>query len=319
MKLQTQIPLTKAHDPLDYESSILMLGSCFSEHIGKKLNFFKFASFQNPFGILFHPLAVETLLEKVVQKKEYTSKDIFEHEGVWRCFDAHSRLNQLSSELLVDRLNQGLEHTHAFLQNATHICITLGTAWVHQHPSREKPVANCHKIPQDQFIKRLLSPDELSKSLENCIKLVDSFGKSPQIIFTISPVRHIKDGFVENQNSKAHLLTALHQVLSLDASKGATYFPSYEIVMDELRDYRFYEKDMVHPNTMAVDYIWEKFRYAWISESAYPVMERVETIQKALAHKPFNPDSEAHKRFLKEVQTKIEYLQESNPTINFDR
>ena len=180
-------------------------------------------------------------------------------------------------------------------------------------------MANCHKVSQKQFTKKLLSLGEIEGSLDHILKLIQKVNPKAQIIFTISPVRHLKDGFIENQQSKAHLITAVHSLLSSRAqSRELSYFPSYEIMMDELRDYRFYGKDMVHPNELAVDYIWERFKWVWISKKIYPVMHEVDAVQKGLLHRPFNPDSEAHQKFKTSLGTKITYLQERYPFMKFE-
>ncbi|RYC51843.1 GSCFA domain-containing protein [Flagellimonas olearia] len=319
MKLQTIVPLQKAEHPIDYSSKMLLLGSCFVENMGSKLDYFKFQQLQNPFGILFHPLALENLVERALAGKTYHVDEVFEQNGIWHCFDAHSDLNALSKEDLLNHLNQGLKETKSELENATHVVITLGTAWVYEHRSLGKTVANCHKVPQKVFEKRLLSPEEIQSSLYRLVDLVAKVNPKVNFIFTVSPVRHLKDGFVENQQSKAHLITSLHSVLSSRAqSRGMSYFPAYEIMMDELRDYRFYGKDLVHPNALAVEYIWGKFKSVWISPDCYTVMDEVDGVQKGLQHRPFNPDSEAHQTFRKSLRTKITYLQERYPFMKFE-
>ncbi|SNY92816.1 GSCFA domain-containing protein [Flagellimonas pacifica] len=334
MKLQTIVPIEKANNPIDYQSKVLLLGSCFVENIGGKLNFFKFQTTQNPFGILFHPLAIENLIERALTNQPYQKAEVFEHDGIWHCFDAHSDISALSEQELLDNLNNGLEETAKTLKEATDVVLTLGTSWTYKHNSTQKTVANCHKVPQKEFSKELLSVERIQSSIKKMAELIQSVNEKAQIIFTISPVRHLKDGFVENQRSKAHLISAVHTILSLRAvtlsspalskaevskgqSRSLSYFPSYEIVMDELRDYRFYGKDMVHPNELSVDYIWEKFKLAWISPEIYPVMDEVEAVQKGLQHKSFNPDSETHQKFKKSLGEKITYLQERYPFMKF--
>ncbi|PRX56063.1 GSCFA domain-containing protein [Flagellimonas meridianipacifica] len=314
MKLQTSVPLSKAQNPIDYASTVLLIGSCFSENIGNKFSYYKFQVAQNPFGILFHPLAIENLITRALNSEKYDASDIFEFQERWLTFDAHSSMARHSREDLINTLNNALLKTKTLLEKASHVVITLGTAWVYHHVGRDVVVANCHKVPQKEFEKKLLGIDEIVASLHRTIQLIHSKAKNAECILTISPVRHLKDGFVENQLSKAHLIAAIHQL----QNDKVTYFPSYEMVMDELRDYRFYDSDMVHPNKLAIDYIWERFKTVWISEKAYDVMDEVEAIQKGLSHKPFNSNSEAHKSFEKNLQVKIEYLQKNYPTINFD-
>nr|WP_299073109.1 GSCFA domain-containing protein [uncultured Allomuricauda sp.] len=315
MKLQTKIPIEKADNPIDYQSKLLLLGSCFVENIGDKLGYYKFQQVQNPFGILFHPLAIENLVERAIEGHFYQENEVFEQNGRWHCFDAHSDLSANTSEELLQNLNNALKETTQQIEQATHLIITLGTAWGYRHTDTKAIVANCHKVPQKEFAKELLSAELIQASLKRLIGLFESINPKAQLVFTISPVRHLKDGFVENQRSKANLITAVHQLKKED---DVSYFPSYEIMMDELRDYRFYGTDMVHPNALAIDYIWEKFKWVWIAPESNVSMEKVEAIQKGLQHRPFNPDSEEHQKFKKSLQTKIAYLKERYPFMKFD-
>ncbi len=319
MNLQTKIPLTKAsHNQIDYHSKVLLLGSCFSENIGAKFDYFKFQNLVNPFGILFHPLAIESFITNPINEKEYTEKDLFFHTEQWHCFEAHSKLSNSNKDELIQNLNTQIQITNSFLKDATHIIITLGTAWVYRHIETDTFVANCHKVPQKKFQKTLLSVDTILESIDAILSLIISVNPKASIIFTVSPVRHLKDGFVENTQSKAHLISSIHSVLSLRAeSISLNYFPSYEIMMDELRDYRFYNADMLHPNTIAIDYIWDKFKKVWIDEASEPTMKTVDTIQKGLAHKPFNPQSDAHKAFMSKLDDSIKNIKEKYSHISF--
>ena len=316
MKLQTEIPLTKQlYNQIDYSSKLLLLGSCFSENIGEKFSYFKFQSTINPFGILFHPVAIENLITRSVNKDYYSESDLYFNNEQWSCLDAHSKLNKTSKEELLNELNTQLDETHNQLKVSNHLIITLGTSWVYRHIDTDKIVANCHKIPQKQFLKELLSADEIAESLEAIVSLVKSINPKISFLFTVSPVRHIKDGFIENTQSKAHLLTAIHKII--EPRKQMYYFPSYEIMMDELRDYRFYNADMIHPSLVAIDYIWEKFKRVWLSEDALETSEIVASIQAKKAHRPFHPNSQAHQEFLSKLQNDIEGLQLKYPHINF--
>jgi len=318
MKLQTQIPLEKKSDHrIDYNSNICLLGSCFVENIGEKLEYYKFQNTINPFGILFHPKAIETLILKAVQKKQYTEANVFFHNEQWHCFDAHSQLSNGSKEVLISNLNTQLQNTRQHLKEASHIVITLGTAWVYKHYKSNLPVANCHKVSQQDFKKELLSIKEITDSLQTLLYKIRDINATASVIFTVSPIRHIKDGFVENTRGKAHLIAALQGLLSTNDGSKYFYFPSYEIMMDELRDYRFYAEDMLHPNDTAITYIWEKFQTVWMSPEALSTMDEVDTIQKGLAHKSFNPESEAHAKFLKQLEARIDKLQTKFPHIIF--
>ena len=320
MKLQTQMQLRAADNQIGYESQLLILGSCFAENIGSKLAYFKFQALQNPFGILFHPVAIESLISKAINNDIYSEADVFFLNERWHSFDAHSDLSDPSKKELLKKLNSGLEKTNQQITKISHLIITLGTAWVYRNIETNSIVANCHKLPQNEFSKEILSTEEIQKSLERTIAQIQSINKNVGVIFTLSPVRHLKDGFIENQQSKAHLITAIHEIIRTSNFKPRiSYFPSYEIMMDELRDYRFYDVDMVHPNQVAIDYIWEKFSEVCISAKAHGIMEHVDTIQKGLGHRPFNSDSEQHQRFLKSLETKITYLQQEYPFIEFSK
>jgi hypothetical protein len=316
LELQTKIQLEpQSHNQIDYNSELFLLGSCFVENIGNKLDYFKFQNTINPFGILFHPKAIETLIENAIVKKEYVENEVFLNNEQWHCFDAHSKLSNSSKVELLKGLNQSIELTNKLLHESTHIIITLGTSWVYRLDKTNTIVANCHKVRQKEFLKSLLSIDDIYNSLQNSIDLIHSVNKKASIIFTVSPVRHLKDGFVENTRSKSHLITAIHQ--TIEAEKQSHYFPSYEIMMDELRDYRFYDEDMIHPNQTAVNYIWEKFKEVWISKKASIPMEDVDTIQKGLLHKPFNPSSKAHQQFIQQLDEKKGDIKARFPHIKF--
>lgn len=316
MLLQTNIPFVKEqYNPINYDSNVCLLGSCFSEHIGEKLAYYKFKTFQNPLGILFHPKAIENVLLKAINEEVFTEEDIFFLNERWHCFEAHSALSHPDKEKMLENLNTSIQKTHTVLHEASHVIITLGTAWTYRYIETDTIVANCHKVPQKQFLKEILSVEEIAASVENCIVLLKSINPKITVLFTVSPVRHTKDGFVENQRSKAHLLAGIHQHVS--KRHFVHYFPSYELMMDELRDYRFYAEDMIHPNSLAINYIWEKFQHAWISHESEKTIETVENIQKGLAHKPFNPNSEQHQKFLANLQVKIAQLQTQFPFIKF--
>lgn len=314
MKLQTNIPLEQqSKNQIDYNSDVLLVGSCFSENIGKKLDYFKFKNSQNPFGILFHPKAIETLISNAVEGEKYTDEDVFFHNEQWHCFDAHSKLSHTSKETLINQLTTQIDLANSILKKASHIVITLGTAWVYRDVKTNNIVANCHKVPQKQFKKELLSVGDIEHSLKNILSLIRSINYDASIIFTVSPIRHTKDGFIENTQSKAHLITAIHQVIS----NQSFYFPSFEIMMDELRDYRFYKEDMIHPSQTAINYIWNRFKSVWISDESIKIMGDVEAVQRGLQHKPFNQNSEAHQQFLLKIEASIKRIQSQFPHMAF--
>lgn len=315
MNFTTKIPISKSAHPIDYHSKIVSLGSCFAVNMAEKLDFFKFENTCNPFGIIFNPVSIEKLVYRITQQLFYTENDIFFHNESWHCYEAHSELSHSNKAAFLNSLNGIIEQANRQFRDASHLIITLGTSWVYRNIETNEIVANCHKVPQKQFKKELLSVEIIEQSIQNSISLIHNVNPNANFIFTVSPVRHIKDGFIENQVSKAHLIAALQTAISHLPS--ATYFPSYEIMMDELRDYRFYAEDMLHPSRVAIDYIWERFKETTILETAFSIMEEVETIQKGLAHRPFKANSESHQHFLSKLQDRITVVQKQFPGIKF--
>lgn len=315
MNFTTKVPIEKYQNPIDYNSKIISVGSCFAENIGEKFEYFKFQNSVNPFGIIFNPVSIEKLMHRIVNKIEFTEEDIFFHNDLWHCYEVHSELSNTNKEDFLHNLNSILLENFNTFSNATHIIITYGTSWVYRNKISNQIVANCHKVPQNQFDKEILSVETIEKSIQNTISLIQKINPNCNFIFTISPVRHIKDGFVENQRSKAHLITAIQN--SQLATRNSHYFPSYEIMMDELRDYRFYADDMLHPSQTAIDYIWIKFFENYVSESEFSTMNQVCEIQRALKHRPFNPESESHLKFLSNLNLKIFKIQEVLPFVTF--
>lgn len=324
MQFTTKIPVQKSTFPIDYNSKILLLGSCFAENMGEKFDYFKFQASTNPFGIIFNPVSLKKIIERSVQKNYFTENDIFFHNELWHCFEVHSELSNPDKDAFLESLNDLINSTNTLLNESTHIIITLGTSWVYRNIETNEIVANCHKAPQKQFAKELLPIETIVQSLESILFHVSILNPDCKFILTVSPVRHIKDGFVENTLSKAHLISAIHSVLnqkfstSLELTKrNKNYFPSYEIMMDELRDYRFYAEDMLHPNQTAIDYIWIQFFENYVSESEFGLMNDICTIQKGLKHRPFNPNTESHQKFLHQLELKIKTIQNQHSFIKF--
>ena len=315
MNFQTQIPIQKSDFPIDYNSKLLSLGSCFAENMAEKFEYFKFENVVNPFGIIFNPVSLEKLILRSIHKTYFTANDIFYHNEAWHCYEVHSELSNPDREEFLSNLNQLIDSTNWHIEKSTHCLITLGTSWVYRHIESNEIVANCHKVPQKQFVKELLSIAQIEASLQNIISEIHAVNPKCNFVFTVSPVRHIKDGFVENTLSKAHLISALNA--SNFQLPTSSYFPSYEIMMDELRDYRFYGEDMLHPNQTAIDYIWIKFFENYVDEKEFGLMNQVCEIQRALKHRPFNPDSESHKKFLENLNQKINTLVNKHPNFQF--
>ncbi len=316
MDFTTKIPIAKSNAPIDYSSKIVSIGSCFADNIGEKFDFFKFQTTSNPFGIIFNPVSIEKIVDRAINLIYFTDGDLFFHNELWHCYEVHSDLSSENKEEFLSNLNQILKETNQQLTTATHLIITYGTSWVYKLKPSGTVVANCHKVAQNQFDKEILSVEEIEKSIRNSIDLIRKANPNCNLIFTISPVRHLKDGFIENQLSKAHLITAVQKISNHQLS-NIHYFPSYEIVMDELRDYRFYAQDMLHPNSIAIDYIWERFCESTIVEEANSIMQEVESIQKGMAHRPFHPQSISHIKFLQSLNEKAALLEAQFPFMKF--
>ena len=314
MDFRTIVPISKVTESITYYTSIVSLGSCFAVNMAQKFAYYKFPITVNPFGVLFHPLAIENILQHTIENSRYTAEDFFLHNELWHSFDFHSDMSQPSLKEAIQLANSQQIQLQQALQEASFCFITLGTAWVYIYNSTDTIVANCHKLPSQHFSKRLLSVEEITESLSHIIALLKQLNPSITVVFTISPVRHIKDGFFENQVSKSQLFAALYPLITDNKS---LYFPAYELLLDELRDYRFYANDMVHPSEMAINYIWERLVATYIETATQADMKQVDSIQKGLSHRPFNPETESHQQFLAQLQQKMEAFTMKYPHIRF--
>jgi hypothetical protein len=295
---------------------MVSLGSCFAENMSLKFDYYKFQNQCNPFGIIFNPVSIDKLVSRVVTNNYFKEEDLFFHNEQWHCFELHSELSSSDKVAFLTSINALIDVTKQHFAEASHVILTYGTAWIYRSNQSQEIVANCHKVPQKEFGKELLSIQTIHDSIANTIQLIRSINPDASFIFTVSPVRHIKDGFIENQLSKSHLISALHNVLN-GQFHALNYFPSYEIMMDELRDYRFYKEDMLHPNQVAIDYIWERFVDTSILEGIYDTMKEIVTIQKSLQHRSFNPQSESHQKFESNLQNKISKISSRYPHMKF--
>ena len=316
MNFTTVVPIFKSKFPIDYQSKILSFGSCFAENMASKFDYYKFQNLCNPFGILFHPKAIENIISKVVNLELFHENDLFFHNERWHNFEVHSDLSNSDKDKMLIETNDLLVASNKYIREASHVIITYGTSWVYRNKQTNNIVANCHKVPQNNFEKEILTITDIKKSIQNTIDLIEKVNPNCKIIFTISPVRHLKDGYVENQLSKSNLIVALHSASEIQ-NFTKEYFSSYEIMMDELRDYRFYSEDMLHPNQVAIDYIWEKFVESSVSNDALSIMTEVEAIQRDLAHRPFTTASESYQKFQYQLESKITKIKTKFPFIDF--
>lgn len=308
-----QIPSMK--EQLNIRHGVMLMGSCFTDHLGNKLEQHRFSTLQNPHGILFNPVSLAKSVTSYIEKKQYNKNDLFFQQEWWTSWDHHSQFSHADPDKLLEMINKSQDEAHSFLQKAKWLVLTVGSAWVYQL-AEGRIVANCHKVPTDKFQKRLLPVEEVLAALDNMIHRLFMFNPGLRIMFTISPVRHLRDGFVENNRSKAILIQAVHHLV--EKFEGLFYFPAYELIIDDLRDYRFYAEDMVHPNYLATSYVWEKFTESCIDEESRKFIKEIAPVNAALAHKPFQPDSNAHRLFKQKQVEKLQQLQASYPFLNFE-
>ncbi len=301
---------------INHQSGVLCMGSCFAEHIFERLNNLKFKTLLNPFGIIFNPISIAKSLEILLDENRlFEEKDLFQHLGGWHSFQHHSCFSNPREELVLEKINNALLDARTFLKKAEYLILTFGTSNVFVSEKTGQVVANCHKVPQKYFIHKKLSTDEIILTLDDIFRKYEEAFPNLKIITTVSPVRHVRDGLIENQVSKAKLLVALDNLSSLHPQ--LEYFSSYEIMMDDLRDYRFYKKDLIHPNEMAVDYIWDFFSKTFFTPKTMELNGKLKKLNTAKAHRPFHSESEEHLKFKKNQLQKIEELQRDFPYLNF--
>jgi hypothetical protein len=309
MEFTTKINIPKASFSITHQDKLLLLGSCFTENIGNYLNQNQFQTNSNPFGIIYNPISIFGNLDKIIQSKIYQENDLLLHNELYLSLDHHGQFSGTDKEEVLSTINSKITQSNTDFKSAKFIIITLGTAFVYTHLEQNKMVANCHKIPNNAFEKRLLSIQEIKLSF-NVIKddLNDKI-----IIFTVSPVRHWRDGAIENQRSKSILIESIHQLIA--ENNNCFYFPAYELMMDELRDYRFYAEDMLHPNAIAIKYIWERFQDTYFSEQTKEINSGIEKINLLLQHRIKNANTEAKVAFEQKIKNAISDFKIKYPTL----
>jgi hypothetical protein len=305
---------------MKHTDKLLLVGSCFTEQIGKKLAAHKFDVLENPNGILFNPMSIAKAVMCYANGKLYNEDDLFYYNELWASREHHTQFSKIEKADALKGINESQQKVIDFIKKTDWILLTLGSAFVYEwkdileKDNYENVAANCHKIPTDKFNRRLTEPEEIKKVLQKMEAAVRVINPSVKFIYTISPVRHLREGFVENNRSKATLIQAVH---SLTNEENIFYFPAYELVIDDLRDYRFFAEDLVHPNYAATNYVWEKFVPTVVDEPSQKLMEKINEINAAMSHKAFNPTSQAHKAFLAVNFSKITKLKEMYPYIDF--
>ena len=315
MEFRTKIDIPKFGFGISHNDRCIFVGSCFAENIGNKLSETKIPTSVNPTGILYNPLSICKSIKNALSGKEYNDNDVFPSGGTWNCFDFHSRFSNPDKATCIENLNEATKTFANEIRRANMMFVTFGTAFVYEHADTMEVVCNCHKLPENRFNRRLLTVSEIVESWSECIKTVTEANPNLRIIFTVSPIRHWRDGAHQNQISKSTLHLAINE---LNAKFGSTfYFPAYEIVMDELRDYRFYATDMVHPSETAVLYIWERFSETFFSEQTKSSIVWISKITAAANHRPANPHSDAYKAFCNHNLAEIERIKEEIGAIDF--
>lgn len=334
MDFMLNLDLKKWPKQIGYHDRILLIGSCFTEHMGDSLSELKFSVLQNPNGILYDPLGVSKSLQSYIQNKQFSESDLFHLNGLWQSWQHHSRFSGINKDEVLEKINQSQHNAHEFLKEADWLIITFGTAYSYHlipevsESAKASPsggglstassvvgaVANCHRAPAAWFNKYLLNTDEIIYALGNSIDQLFNFNRKLNIIFTVSPVRHIRDGIVENNHSKARLIESVHHLVS--KFDRLFYFPAYELVIDVLRDYRFYDSDMVHPNKIATQFVFERFAEICINDDSKVLMQDIRNIIMARKHKPFQPLTEPHKKFMLSHYEKAKQLNQKFPNLD---
>lgn len=326
MRFRTEVKIDSSQLKINHNHSLLLIGSCFVEHMGKKLNDTKFNVLINPYGVLYNPLSISASLHEIVEKKEYCKGQLFNHQGLWHSAMHHSSFSNVSQTEVLEHINREINTAYNFINQSDYLVVTFGSAWVYHNKLQNNKigietssvVGNCHKLPERYFNRRLISVSEITKEWNSLLVDLFSINPSMKIIFTVSPIRHLRDGLQGNQLSKSTLLLAIHE-LKKQWNEQVVYFPAYEIVLDELRDYRFFSDDMCHPSLLAIEYIWEKFTGSFLSPESLAIIEECNQINKALSHRPFNPESKEHQRFLRTLIDKIEKLSKRYPNLALNK
>lgn len=300
--------------PLLYTDNIMLIGSCFTEHISERLQHHKFSVLQNPHGILFNPLSVAASLDSYIDNKRYTAGDLFCLNKLHNSWDHHTRFSHTDAGKALEGINASQTEAAEFIRRADCLIVTLGSAFQYYLKEGKRHVANNHRAPAQWFEKRLLGIDEMVTALSGTLDRLFALNPHVQVVFTISPVRHIRDGVIDNNRSKGRLIDAVHTLC--ERYMRASYFPAYELIIDVLRDYRYYDVDFVHPNYLATSYVWEQFTQNCIARPAQELMKTVHEIVVARSHRPRFPDTEAHQRFLHSYATKVRLLMEQHPYLD---
>lgn len=313
MQFTTPTDIQPLSRRIGHDARLLVMGSCFAEHMGTRLQQMKWRAVVNPFGVLYNPLSIAEALRRLIDAHRYGEDELVEFpDGGWNTWLHHSRYSYPDRREALDAINNSMEAAAGMLAQTDWLVLTLGTAWVYRLKEDGRVVGNCHKVPEREFVRQRLSVDEIVETFVALLDRLWSVNPGARMLLTVSPVRHLKDGLHGNQLSKATLLLAVDE-LCRRMPERCVYFPAYEVLMDELRDYRFYAEDMAHPSKQAVDYVWERFVEHCTDEAAHAFMAEWSKVCRALEHRPFKPDSEQYRAFVRQNMLKIAKLKEKYP------
>ncbi len=316
MNFRTIIEIEKSQNKISYSTPIFFIGSCFSENIGQKANGVRLPTLINPNGVLYNPASIKSALERIISKQYFEEHELQFYNNLWFSFSHHSSFSNADKQVCLEKINANLDKAHSFLKNANFLVVTFGTARYYRLIETGEIVSNCHKLPSNKFTNTLFEVSEITKLYSVLIEKLLKFNSGIKIIFTVSPIRHWKDGANNNQISKATLLLAIKNITAQIAT--CQYFPSYEILLDELRDYRFYADDMLHPSEIAINYIWQKFTEIYIETETKEIFHEVEKLRKAMEHRVLQAKNDAYIDFMTKCYQKTIALQSKFPQINLN-
>ncbi|MCF0180907.1 MAG: GSCFA domain-containing protein [Muribaculaceae bacterium] len=312
MNFRTVIKAAENRQMLRHDDGVMLLGSCFSDNIGGKMRGGMMRATVNPFGTIYNPLSIAASVRRIVSCERIAGMALFQQNGVWNSYAFHSRYSMADKDATLKRMNARIAEAHNALKKCKMLVLTLGTAVVYRLLATGEVVSNCHKVPQHEFAREMASVHEMTQAMNEMVELLHEFNPELRIVFTVSPIRHIADGLETNSLSKASLRVAIDNVMK--AHKDCVeYFPSYEIVMDDLRDYRFYATDMVHPSEVAVEYIWQTFQATYLDDRAAQAVARCERVTKRLQHRPMSNNVEVVERFNTDTATVVRNLVKEYP------
>lgn len=317
LEFRTKVDVQPFPFSLGYNTPMFFCGSCFTENIGSMMHERKLPIVINPFGVVYNPISVKMVIERILSSKPFDELELNFRNDLWYSYLHHTSFSSPDKKKCLELINAEQAKAFDFIKKVQCLLVTFGTARVYYLKQSGEPVANCHKIPAKEFESRLLNVDEIVKEWSALINKLLKSNPDLKIIFTISPVRHWKDGAVDNQQSKSILNVAVHELINV-YPKNAFYFPAYEILMDDLRDYRYYADDMLHPSRVAIDYIWEKFKGAIIDVNSQKLVTDIEKVITAVKHRPFNPKNKEYKAFVNNTLKQIERIKSFESSLDFD-